>query len=267
MSTQDPIYVAGIQKAINEKAGQKLVTDGSFGPKSVAALKLCQFKLELEPTGVYDQATQDVLDPFIRKKYITMDSLAGAADMLGVTTAHVRAVCDVEAGGSGFLPDGRVDILFERHHFYNALSKKLNQNQLNLLTKNEANLVNKSPGGYYGNEAEYKRFARAMVIDRASAIYATSFGMFQIMGFNYQFAGYQSLEEFYDSMLESEVNHLTAFVRFNMKYRSGILQRSLKVNDWTSYASNYNGPNYAKNQYDKKLADSFAKYKKNINAA
>lgn len=267
MSIQDPIYVSGIQKAINELAGQKLLTDGQFGPESVAALKLCQFKLELDPTGVYDQATQDAMDPFIRKKYITLETIMAAADMLGSTPAHVRAVCDVEAGGSGFLPDGRVDILFERHHFYNAVSKKLNQNQMNALIKNEPNLVNKQPGGYYGNEAEYKRFDRAMMLDRESAIYATSFGLFQIMGFNHGFAGFGSLEAFYAAMLKSEIDHLMAFVRFNMNYRSGILQRALKTNDWKAYAYNYNGPAYAKNQYDKKLSDSFDKYKKNIYAA
>lgn len=267
VSELDPIYTAGIQKAINEKAKQRLVTDGSFGPKSVAALKICQDLCKIPQTGVYDAATRAILDPFIRQKFLTMDSIVGAADMLKVTPAHVRTVTDVEARGAGFLPDGRCLILFERHHFLVALRKKLNDNQINALRRNNSDIISDIPGGYLGNEAEYGRFNRAFAIDQEAAIYATSWGLFQIMGFNHTFAGYDNLRSFCDAMRESETKQLNAFVRFNRTYRGGILQKALIAKDWASYAQNYNGPAYKKNAYDTKLADSFDKYSKNINAA
>lgn len=266
MTVLDPIYTAGIQKAINEKAKQRLVTDGAFGPKSVAALKICQDLCKIPQTGVYDDATKAVLDPFIRKKYLTMDSIEGAADMLKVTPAHVRTVTDVEARGAGFLPDGRCAILFERHHFLVALRKKLNDTQINALLRTNSDIVNSKPGGYLGNENEYPRFNRAFAIDQGSAIYATSWGMFQIMGFNASFAGFDNVFDFCTAMRESETRQLNAFVRFNRSYRGGILQKALIAGDWATYAEVYNGPAYKKNNYDTKLADSFDKYSKNINA-
>jgi hypothetical protein len=39
---------------------------------------------------------------------------------LNCEVAVVEAVCDVESGGGGFLPDGRPKILFEAHAFHNA---------------------------------------------------------------------------------------------------------------------------------------------------
>ncbi|BCM95126.1 hypothetical protein [Burkholderia phage FLC6] len=262
----DPVYTAGIQKAINEKAGQNLKPDGAFGPMSVAALRTCQAKLGCPVTGVYDAATSAILDPFIRQKYLTMASFQAAAQALGVTPAHVRTVCAVESNGAGFLPDGRVKILFERHWFSASLIDRKIPNYQTLAAAN-SDIINHTPGGYIGGTGEYPRLARAIKIDPYSAYYAASYGLFQIMGFNASFAGYGTPEALYNACQQSETNQLLAFVSFIKNYRAGVLWTALKAQDWVKFALNYNGSNYKANQYDTKLATNFATYTNNINAA
>lgn len=260
----DPLYTAGVQKAINEKAGQKLTPDGIFGNQSVAALRTCQAKIGVPVTGVYDEATKAILDPFILAKYLTMDAIKTAATALNVTPAHIRTVCDVESKGSGFLPDGRPQILFERHKFLECLKTRLPADQVAKLQVQNPDIINATPGGYSGGAGEYLRFNRAAAIDRHSAIYGTSWGLFQIMGFNADICGYTDLDVYVKDMQTSELKQLLAFVAFNKKYRSGVLAAALAMQKWDTYALNYNGGDYRKNQYDTKLAASFAKFSKNI---
>lgn len=258
----DPIYTAGIQKAINEKGGQNLRPDGQFGPMSTAALRVCQVKIGCPVTGIYDAATEAILDPFIKQKYLTMASFEHAAQMLGVTPAHIRTVCDVEAQGSGFLPDGRVKILFERHWFRSSLIARKVPNFQQLAAANPDIIGDQ--GGYVGGTGEYPRLARAIKIDQYSAYYSASYGLFQIMGFNCIYSGYETPEALYDACQQSETNQLIAFVNFIKTYQGGVLWRALKAQDWATFALHYNGPAYRQNKYDTKLASSFDKYSKNI---
>lgn len=261
----DPVYTAGIQKAINEKAGQHLKPDGAFGPQSAAALRTCQAKLGCPVTGVYDTATQAILDPFIKQKYLTMASFETAAQALGVTPAHIRTVCAVESNGAGFLDDGRVKILFERHWFRSSLAALHLPNFAQLSAAN-ADIIG-DQGGYVGGTGEYPRLARAIAINENSAYYSTSYGLFQIMGFNCSFAGFATPKALYQACQQSETNQLLAFVSFIKKYQNGILWTALKAQDWITFALHYNGAAYKQNQYDTKLANNFSTYTKNILAA
>lgn len=262
----DPLYTAGIQKAINEKAKQTLTPDGQFGAKSVAALKVFQKQSNIPATGVYDAATFALLDGFIREKYITLASIQSAAKALGVLPAHIRTICSVESAGSGFLPGGKATILFERQHFLVALKKKFTAAKIAEWTVANGDIINPVRGGYLGGEAEYTRFNRAFRIDSESAIYGTSFGMFQVMGFNYVSAGYTSLTRYYSDMIASETKQLIAFVAFLETYKGGKCLTALKAQDWATFALNYNGNDYKANNYDTKLAAAFSKYSKNIAA-
>lgn len=262
----DPIYTAGIQKAINEKAKQTLHPDGQFGAKSVTALKVFQTQSNIPATGVYDAATFNLLDGFIRDKYLTLSSIQTAAKILGVLPAHVRTICSVESAGAGFLPGGKAAILFERQHFLVALKKKFTATKIAELIANNGDIINPVRGGYLGGDAEYTRFNRAFKIDSESAIYATSFGMFQVMGFNYVSAGYTSLTSYYNDMIASETKQLNAFMSFIETYKGGKCLTALKAKDWATFAMNYNGSDYKANNYDTKLALAFDKYSKNISA-
>jgi hypothetical protein len=59
-------------------------------------------------------------------------------------------------------------------------------------------------------------------------------------------------------MTQSEEAQLRAFVSF-VRSRSTMAE-ALRKKNWAAFAKAYNGPGYAKNQYDTKLAASYAKF-------
>lgn len=255
-------YTKGIQKALNEKQGvtPALIPDGNFGPLSIAALIQYQTKQGIPASGQYDSASQILLNDFIVAKYLQTPDFVAAGTTLGVSQSIVRTVCTVETSGAGFLPDGRATILFERHKFYGYLVSKYGISQVNqLISQGNGDICNPTPGGYVGGAGEYPRFNRAMAIDQTCAMMSASWGLFQIMGENFTFCGFNDVGSFVTAMRQSEDLQLTAFVTFCQKYVHGQLQTALQMKQWATFAKLYNGPNYAQNQYDIKMAGNYTK--------
>ena len=182
------------------------------------------------------------------------------ADWLGVEVAVVKAIQAVEAGGrGGFVAPGRPVILFEGHIFWREL-KKRGLNPERHVAGNENILYPKwEKGHYYGGIREYERLEKAREIHKEAADASTSWGMFQVMGFNYAMCGYGSVEEMVKDMCVGEDKQLEAFARF-VKFAK--LQSCLEQKDWAGFARRYNGPGYAQNQYDKKLEEAYRKFTK-----
>ncbi len=86
---------------------------------------------------------------------------------------------------------------------------------------------------------------------------ATSHGLFQIMGFNYEAAGFGSVEEMVTTMQTSE-GQLKAFGNFVLNNPK--IHRALKNKNWEQFARYYNGPKYYQNRYDTKIAAAFNKF-------
>lgn len=185
-----------------------------------------------------------------------MHTYTAAAKQLGWSVAAVRAVAEVESSGDGFLNSGEPKILFERHIFHRFLKKA--GKDINFLQGQHPDIVNSKPGGYLGGHAEHERLARAVEIDRTIALQSASWGKFQIMGFNYRSCGYEELQDFINDMYGDESGHLRAFIGF-IKHHPRMLKAG-RDRDWKTFAKEYNGPAYAKNQYDKKLAKAYLKY-------
>jgi peptidoglycan hydrolase-like protein with peptidoglycan-binding domain len=256
----DMDYTKGLQKALNEKQGPSpsLKPDGNFGPLSIAALTAFQTKQGIPASGQYDSASQILLDSFIVDKYLQTKDFVAAGQQLHVSQSIVRTVCTVETSGAGFLSDGRCTILFERHKFYGYLLAKYGQAQVNtLMAQGNSDICNPSPGGYAGGAGEYPRFNRAMAIDQNCAMMSASWGLFQIMGENFNFCGFNDVAAFVNAMRQSEDLQLTAFVAFCQKYVHGQLQTALQQKAWATFARLYNGPNFAANQYDTKMASNY----------
>ena len=178
--------------------------------------------------------------------------------MLDVDVAAIKAIVQVESAGSGYLPDGRVKILFERHIFYKELVKAKGKEFAEHTAAEAPHVCHPQPGGYRGGVAEYPRLARAMGIDKTAALLAASWGLFQIMGFNHQAAGFDSVDEFVDAMKQSEGQQLQAFARFVKANKA--MHAALQKKDWEKFASLYNGPAYKRHNYDSKLANAYARY-------
>jgi hypothetical protein len=94
-----------------------------------------------------------------------------------------------------------------------------------------------------------------------SAINATSFGQFQIMGFHWKSLGYKSPQDFYTQMSKDAVAQFDAFVRFLTKNN---LVQYLKTKEWAKFAYRYNGAGYRANSYDTKMAAAYEKWKKEL---
>ena len=181
------------------------------------------------------------------------------AELLGCEPAALKAVQQVETGGrGGFFFPGRPAILFEGHIFWTQL-KKRGSNPEDYVKGNENILYPKWEKGHYkGGIGEYDRLEQARKINREAADASASWGMFQIMGFNYAACGEESIESFVRSMCESEFKQLLLTANF-IKKNSQMLQ-ALQARDWAVFAKCYNGPAYAQNRYDVKLEAAYQKY-------
>lgn len=280
---KDP-WISKIQRALNEIIYSDLVTDGEFGESTKYALQDWQVTFKLEPTGVYDGRTAEILDSYIHERFLVDQDYVNAAKKIKVVTPVVRAVTEVEAKGSGFLASGRSVILFERHIFYRELNKKLAANRTladdickklnlnkpvnvrafdflkNYLTINLSSIYNPTPGGYQGTskgiEYEWQRMEKAKTIDTECALLSVSYGLFQIMGFNYKTVGFTSVEDMYSACARSERNQLDAFCNFVLADPN--LIGALRKKDFTAFAIAYNGP--AQNGYDARLSQAFKKW-------
>jgi hypothetical protein len=248
-----------IQRALNEKTNSNLTIDGDFGAESISVLEQFQQENNLPATGVYDAATQALLGPFITQKYLSEDSFEQAAQTLGISSAAVQAVCEVETSGAGFFNNGQATILFERSQFYRMLCQVMTQDQVDALAQQQPDIVNSVPGGYIGGEAEYGRLQQAQAINSDLALRACSWGLFQIMGYYYIQCGYTTVEDFVNSMQTSETLQLDAFVTYMKDQDNGEMVTDLATQNWTGFALLYNGEDeHAENDYDGKLAEAFA---------
>lgn len=189
---------------------------------------------------------------------ITDKMIKDAADSLGVTPAHINAIREVEANGTGFLPGGqRPKILFERHVFYRQLVKARGSLFADDVKKQHPDICNTATGGYQGGAAEHERLDKAVQIDRNSALESCSWGAFQVMGYHWSLLGYPSVQKMVNAAYTEE-GQLDILVRF-LKANPAIVG-AMKRKDWVDVARRYNGAGYKANKYDTKLEAAFAKY-------
>lgn len=183
-------------------------------------------------------------------KSLSPQGLQAAADELGIELAAIRAVDEVESRGDGFTDDGHVKVLFERHKFHS-----FTHGRFDLL---HPNISSPKAGGYGSEKSQYSRFSQAFALDPIAAMKSASWGRYQIMGFNHEAAGFQSVGEFVDAMKIGEDEQLKAFVKL---IKAWGLAPELRQHDWASFARQYNGAAYKKNRYDEKLAEAYEKFK------
>jgi hypothetical protein len=91
-----------------------------------------------------------------------------------------------------------------------------------------------------------------MALDRTAALESTSWGLFQIMGFNYAAVNLRSVEELVAAPNKSEGERLKLFSEFVKK--TGLAD-ALRHKSWTDFARGYNGPDYG--DYDKRMERAY----------
>jgi hypothetical protein len=181
------------------------------------------------------------------------DAVRRAAESLGVEEAALLAVIEVEAAGRGHV-GGKIKALFEPHKFY----AELRGNERDRAVR--AGLAYRRWGEKpypRSNGENLDRVRAAGAINREAALASASWGLPQIMGGNYRAAGYGSASEMVEAFLTGEDEQIAALARF---IKSEKLDAPLRRKDWAAFARRYNGPGYAKNSYDTRLASAYNRH-------
>lgn len=86
---------------------------------------------------------------------------------------------------------------------------------------------------------------------------STSYGAFQIMGFNHEVAGFSSPQAMIDAMAtpQGQLQAFAGFIESNPRIHTALENR-----DWPTFAHGYNGAGYRANRYDEKMAAAYRRY-------
>lgn len=205
-------------------------------------------------------------------KKLTNEQIREIANANGLEYGVIKAIHKVESNGAGFLATGEPKILFERHIFYRELTKLGFVTLAKQMSAIDPNLCNVRPtekGGYGDTSQQHNRLQNAQnlllkarpdadenlqAIVRDCALKACSWGLGQIMGFNYKLAGFDTLQDFINAMYDSEKAQLQAMIGF---LKSAGLEKAMKSKDWHAIARGYNGAAYRKFDYHNKLARAY----------
>ncbi|WP_300702141.1 N-acetylmuramidase family protein [Bacteroides sp.] len=247
--------------------GYSIVLNGDYDKRTREAIIDFQRKHHLEADGIMGYKSWEalLLSTHETGKKLSENDFILAAQLLDVETAALKAIQKVETGGrGGFFAPGKPAILFEGHVFWAQLKEK-GLNPENHVVGNENILYRHwDRTKYYGGIREYERLEQARKINLEAANSSASWGMFQVMGFNYAACGEKSVESFVNAMCESEFKQLMLSVRF---IKEGGMLPALQAKKWDVFAKLYNGAGYKANNYDTKLSDAYNMFTENANKA
>ncbi len=190
-------------------------------------------------------------------KKLTDAQIGAQAKALGVEAAALKVVHEIECRGSGFNADNTPVILFERHVMRQRLIANGQSKTVDVMMAKCPDLCSKSAGGYGLYSVQHRRLSAAAEYHRESALESASWGLGQVMGYHWKSLGYKSLQAFVNAMYKDEASQLDAMCRY---IKVNGLINALKNKDWKAFAQGYNGPAFAKNSYDVKLANAYKKW-------
>lgn len=228
---------------------------------SVACTAMCLSGLANEPAEVPEQIA-DTVETSVPAEILrlTETDYEEVAQMLGVETAAIKAVVDIEAGKQhqGFFAPGKPIINFDLSMF----RRHARRNGINLsrYTQSHPAVFSRPNTRRHGTTqaAQHARLKSARSIDETTAMQGTFWGMFQIGGFNWKLCGCESIEEFEERMCHSEREQLELFANF---IRNSGMDKALRDKNWAAFARRYNGPSYAKRGYHTRMATAYKRHK------
>lgn len=191
----------------------------------------------------------------------SLHTLKQLANERGIDAAGLLAVCEVESGGKLFARiEGRDEplIRFEGHYFYRLLgAAKRNLAVTRGLAHHRAGRV-RNP---ISQKGRWRLLHRASAIDRHAALQSCSWGIGQVMGAHWRWLSYASV----DAMIAEARSGLRGQAELMLRFieKTG-LDEALAEGDWRAFARGYNGPAYASNRYDTRLAKAHARYREHL---
>jgi hypothetical protein len=190
---------------------------------------------------------------------LTQAEYDSAAASLGCQAAAIQAVAQTETMRAAWDDLGRPTILYERHYFSRLSNHRFDATHHDISSRiaYRRGAAGVSAADSYGPASgQYPRLLRAAILDENAALQSASWGLFQIMGANYAACGFDRVDDFVNAMATGEARQLAALVTFIGG--NAAMKRALQQLDWARFASIYNGPDYADNEYDTKMARAYA---------
>ncbi|MEL6967161.1 MAG: N-acetylmuramidase domain-containing protein [Pseudomonadota bacterium] len=187
----------------------------------------------------------------------TVAAVEDTAKWLGVPLAALLAVAEVESSGRvGVVIKGRLEplIRFEGHYFHRLLA---GDERARAVT---AGLASPKPRRVRNPRRQIDRWKlldKAIAINREAALSSCSWGIGQVMGSHWRRLGYDSV----DAMVETARAGAAGQVQLMARYIAHAkLENALRLQDWATFARRYNGPAYAQNRYDVKMAQAYDRW-------
>ncbi len=187
---------------------------------------------------------------------VTDQDYVNAAAQLGsgIDPLLVRACAQVESGGkSGFGPAGLPIIAYEGHWFQKYTHHHYDETHPLLSYRYKKKAGWQWQKNNKDQTTAWKTLNEAMELNAAAALKATSWGMCQVMGFNYESCGYKDVFAFVEAMKQGSLGQLQAFVGY-CKGRPGMIA-ALRRKDFAAMAYAYNGKDYG--DYDKRFERAY----------
>jgi uncharacterized caspase-like protein len=184
---------------------------------------------------------------------LTRADFETAAARMGVEVETLQAVVGVESGSLGaFASDGRPVILFEPHIFSRRTNRAYDESHPNVSYRTW-------DGSRYPRtqEGRWTQLREAFALDPENALASTSWGRFQIMGFNHAAAGFASPSQYVSDLAQTEVQQLAAFEAF---VRANNLLDELQRRDWEGFVGGYNGSGQVE-RYARLMRDAYDRLK------
>lgn len=186
---------------------------------------------------------------------------------IGVGEDTIHAILDTETRGSGFDAFKRPTLLFEPHVFHRLLRAKGNQELL--MTAVHQGLAYPKWGEQPYPRESYSRMQAAYKLAPTEALMSGSWGLGQLMGFNFTMAGYKSPESMVSDFMLDEEYQLRGMVKFIVASGLDDELRSLDQAKTDAqlfaaargFARGYNGSGFEKNGYDTKLVSNIKRWR------
>ena len=193
----------------------------------------------------------------------TIAALTTMANEADIDPAALLAIAEVESGGQALFDiNGSKEpaIRFEGHYFDRRLSGSLREfARTNGLSAPAAGRI-RNPKS---QAARWLLLERAMDLSKKAALESTSWGLGQVMGAHWEWLGYATVDDLVEEARGSVAGQARLMLRFIEKAK---LLGVLKACNWSEFARRYNGPAFARNKYDKRMADAYQRWQKQLNA-
>lgn len=286
----NPADVQAIQHLFNliaPKSGASLVVDGKSGPLlvqrisdyQVSRLKAVKPDGIIDPAGrtfnslledaskaapVPDAGKQDlVTKPTCDgRTTLTEADFQSAAAQLGngIAVNIIRAFAIVESGGRSGFGSALMPMVAYEGHIFRKYTQQQYDKAYPLLSY--PYLEKAGPQWRANNKDQataWKTMLAAFNLDAEAALMSASYGMFQIMGFNFAACGYKNVFDFVAALKLNAGQQLKAFVGFCSK--NPALIKAMKTKDYAGMARDYNGKDFG--DYDKRIQKTYESLEKN----